>query len=996
MSVNELAPLSPTASLDDVTRALGVVIENLRLREPTSTGETRDKFVTWKDAETAGIATFTAGGAVGSGGGSTTIIVPGGGGGGSTTPDLSPPSPITNLQVSAGLSFHMITFDAPVYTQGGGNAYTEIFAANYSGTGPQPTFANAAQIATVPGRGSIITIPSEPGLTKHFWAGAVTLAGVRQIDGVGATGGTNGVSATTGQDPSYLLSVLSDSITDSQLDATLKGRINLVDGPDTLPGSVAARLLAEAQARGTAISNEATIRSDADSALSQTITTLTSTVATNNNTLTSALQNEATARASADSAEATARQTLAAQVSSAINQVDSSWWAPGASLPSGWARNGTATENSFVHSADHTSKTATLWRCTSEDPLAPEPDGGWEALMALDRSKTYRFMLPVRKNSGTTGYAYWGFYTADGDANPYFTIPPLANLEVGEWHWMVGFVYPVGSSGQTNDSAGTYANQTGARVWPGSNFRWSASGVQLHRAYLFYAEAGAQIDFGRPLVHLVDGNEPPLDAIIRGTAGAVAAAQALVTLESQARVTAVSAVAQSVTTLSATVDDNTSAIQTVSQATADLEGHVAASYSVRAQVTAGGRTAVGGFGLTGEVGASGPTITFGVVANQFWVGAPEGTPGINADILPFVIQTSPTTINGVTIPVGVYMDAAYITNLTALIARFGTAWIDNAMIANMSAGKITSGSIQVGEYIQSTGYTPGVAGFRITGSGSAEFSSIIARGTIYASGGAIGGAVIDSTGVRSTNFVQGVSGWRLDNNLGKLFAMSGQIGGSSIEGERLVTRYGSTMKVEGAPFGTSNQFVLWWGPILSDIALCSELNATIQYVKTNGDAYFGGALAAGVLKNSARTSTTIATAEIEVGPFLTNGNSKTIVVSYGYSYDQQGNHGSMSLTGSGGATVTLERSIGGGAWVTLQTFSTSPASGELFVDDDPTAPDVVSWGMGQAITTTDTSAATTNMRLRARITARSLMTVGGTGLSVPIIVQSLSVTCTEQ
>lgn len=842
------------------------------------------------------------------GGGGTTII--GGGGGGGVSTDPTPPPAPTGLMVSGGLANIGVVFDAPTYTQGGGNAYTVLYGAKWipeaPAPNPKPTFANAVQLGSLPGRSSVMFVATEPNTYWCIWAVFVTTAGVSGPPG----GGTNGAQGQTGQDPSVLLELLSGQITASELHESLSRPIALIG--------------------------------------------------------------------------------------STINQVDSSWWVQGASLPSGWTRNGTATENAFINGIDHTGKTSPLWRCTSEDPYSPEPDGGWEAaLPALDRSKTYRFMLPVRKNAGATGYAYWGFYSAEGDSNPYFTVPPLSVLEAGQWYWLVGFVYPTTAT-PYDGPAGTYNASTGDRTHSGINFRWAASGAQIHRAYLYYAEAGAQIDFGRPLVHEVDGNEPPLDAIIRGTAGAVAAAQALVQTESTARQTGDTALAQSITTLSATVGSNAAAIQVVAEATADLEDHVAANYSVKAQVTAGGRTAVGGFALNGSVGESGPTITFGVVANQFWVGAPAGTPGVSADILPFIIQTAPTVINGVTIPAGVYMDAAYITNLTALVARLGTAWIDNAMIANLSAGKITSGSLQVGEYIQSTGYVPGVDGFRITGSGSAEFSSIIARGTIYASAGTIGGAVIDSTGVKSTNFVQGVSGWRLDNNLGKLFAMSGQIGGASIEGERLVTRYGSTMKVEGAPFGTSNQFVLWWGPILSDIALCSETNATIQYVKTNGDAYFGGSLAAGVLKNSARTSSTIATAEIEVGPFLTNGNSKTIVVSYGYSHSQQGNHGSMSLGGSGGATITLERSLNGGAWVTLQTFSTPPASGNLIVDDDPTAPDSVYWDMGSAITTTDTSAATTNMRLRARITARSLMSVGGTGLSAAQIIQSLSVVCTEQ
>jgi len=108
-----------------------------------------------------------------------------------------------------------------------------------------------------------------------------------------------------------LLNVLNGKITEDELYQGLSSRIDLIDGPDTLAGSVAARVKTEAQARAdaiiqeqrdraAAISTEQTSRVDADDALSRDITTLTTTV--NGNV--SDIANEQTARAGADSAMA--------------------------------------------------------------------------------------------------------------------------------------------------------------------------------------------------------------------------------------------------------------------------------------------------------------------------------------------------------------------------------------------------------------------------------------------------------------------------------------------------------------------------------------------------------------------------------------------------------------------------------------------------------------------------------------------------------------------
>lgn len=90
--------------------------------------------------------------------------------------------------------------------------------------------------------------------------------------------------------------------------------------------------------------------------------------------------------------------------------------------------------------------------------------------------------------------------------------------------------------------------------------------------------------------------------------------------------------------------------------------------------------------------------------------------------------------------------------------------LDDVAIANLTASRIRSGSVTVGQFIQAAGYQPGESGWRINGDGTAEFSGVVVRGTVYASAGSIGGNIIDSTGVQSTNFATGITGWKLKSN----------------------------------------------------------------------------------------------------------------------------------------------------------------------------------------------------------------------------------------
>jgi predicted phage tail protein len=193
---------------------------------------------------------------------------------------------------------------------------------------------------------------------------------------------------------------------------------------------------------------------------------------------------------------------------------------------------------------------------------------------------------------------------------------------------------------------------------------------------------------------------------------------------------------------------------------------------------------------------------------------------------------------------------------------------------------------------------------------------------------------------------------------------------------RTIATTGSFMKVTGAPFGSSSQFIEWYGPYQANLANCTEANAT-YYLKTNGSAYFGGTLSAGTLTNRGETSDLSGTAEIIVGPFGTNGDPKVVTLSYAYSGDWTELQGSSTGSSSGpiSATVRLYRKIGGGAEVEVGVLNVS-GTWSYFTDGEPQPGGVYyrywSQDMGGSITYTDSDPSLLDRRYRAVITARSL------------------------
>ncbi|PUE08986.1 hypothetical protein B9Z51_08615 [Limnohabitans sp. T6-5] len=638
-----------------------------RVRETLMTylgvqGDPLNRGITLRDLIENGFATLSAGWRPGGSGvpslkpGSAVV---------SSEVDLTPPPTPEGFTLSAAISHVFIECSSPVYTQGHGHLRTRVYGVTHTAGTALPTFSNAIELGQFGGQ--VWAMPSNPATTWRLWIKWESVDGVLSA---APAGGTNGLAATTGQDVQLLLDALEGKIKEGQLWSALSERIDLIDGPASLIGSVAARLLAEATARGTAITNERTARTTADTALALDITTLTATVNNNQTSTAAAIQQEAQARATADVAEATARDTLAARVTTTEQGVAS-------------------------NAAAITTASAAI---TDEQTVRAQKDA------ALAQSIS-NLQAIVETNKGDT------------------------NTNI---------------AAQIQEEA--YA-----------------------RATADLAEATAR----NMLAARVTTNERDIGSNTSSITQLTGALQE----ERSARASKDEAIVQSVTRLQATVNEKSVALQQESEVRATADGKLFAQYTVKID----NNGYVTGYGLASTLANGIPKSEFAIRADRFYIASPTG-PGITP-VTPFIVQTTPVKINGVDVPVGVYMSDAFIRNGTITNAKIANLAVDDAKIASLSVSKLTAGSISVGTNIRSSNNVPGTSGWVIRGNGDAEFSNVTMRGSIYSSYGEIGGNVIGNDYISSPQYYEGgLIGWALKKN-GDVIFNNASVRGSISSGD---------------------------------------------------------------------------------------------------------------------------------------------------------------------------------------------------------------------
>jgi len=101
-------------------------------------------------------------------------------------------------------------------------------------------------------------------------------------------------------------------------------------------------------------------------------------------------------------------------------------------------------------------------------------------------------------------------------------------------------------------------------------------------------------------------------------------------------------------------------------------------------------------------------------------------------------------------------DAERISQLEGLVSTVQAhphLQVGNTNIQNVTVEKIRAGNLSADEYIQSTNYSTGSAGFKIDADGTAEFAQVDARGLITATSGVIGGWTVSGDTLTATGVV---------------------------------------------------------------------------------------------------------------------------------------------------------------------------------------------------------------------------------------------------
>lgn len=268
------------------------------------------------------------------------------------------------------------------------------------------------------------------------------------------------------------------------------------------------------------------------------------------------------------------------------------------------------------------------------------------------------------------------------------------------YYW-ARFVNTLGTKGAFNSVTGTLGTTTAEVAHLLSTLTGAITQTQL------FADLGARIN-------LIDNN----------AAGSV---NTRIATETTNRTTADSAIVGTVTTLSATVGANTSAIQTETSTRASETGSLFAKYTVKIDQNG----YVSGFGLASTANNDTPFSDFIIRADRFSIASPTG-PGITP-VIPFIVTTTTTTINGVTVTPGVYINGAFIQGGTIQGASIAGGTIENAKLINVSANKITGAALEATSYIESAAYIAGSQGWKIHANGTAEFAAASIRGQLTAS-----------------------------------------------------------------------------------------------------------------------------------------------------------------------------------------------------------------------------------------------------------------------
>lgn len=531
------------------------------------------------------------------------------------------PTVPSNLVASGAFSYIILTWG---YEEYAGHAWTRLYRSATN------VFADAEVVANVNGKVYSDFVGSNK--TYYYWATNVNVNGVES-----APNATNGTVASTLPDTAYILDLLENSITESQLYQDLGARINLIDAADTVVNSVNARL----KSLDTQIQTDITDTRDAlrlelenytDDQISASELSLTQTF---NNTLTgyvtsSYLTNNYYTAAGTNSAISAATLNLATKT-----ELDSK------------VNTSTLTNEYYTKTATDSAIALATLNLVTQTQLNNYVTTATLSNNYYTKTATDSAIAAATLNLATKTELSGYVTTASLDQN-YYTITEA-------------------------DSAISAATTNLATKTELSGYVTTAN---LTTNY--YTKTGTDGAISAATQNLV--STTTLNNYVT---------TATLTNSYYTKTQTDSAISSSVNQVSARLNNfNGSTGVTIEQASTAQASSISGlqgQYTVKID----NNGYVSGFGLASTANNSTPFSDFQIRADRFAISSPSG-PGI-APSYPFTVLTTTQTIDGTSVAPGVYIKSATIMNGAITNAKIKDATIESAKIASLDAGKITTG-----------------------------------------------------------------------------------------------------------------------------------------------------------------------------------------------------------------------------------------------------------------------------------------------------------------
>ena len=226
------------------------------------------------------------------------------------------------------------------------------------------------------------------------------------------------------------------------------------------------------------------------------------------------------------------RKSYVEGASTRVSSINTNLWDNTGNAVTGFGLNQTAVgENMRLNDVDPWGNTNMVWETRPSGD--GNGDGGWEGShFAIDRTKTYRSAVWVRRTSATSGGTfYFGLHTnGTGDAltipggasqtNPYWDYRGTSNFTQNQWYLVVGHIFYAGYSGGIHvdsgfwTTAGTKVATNGGNI-PSDCYFPSDATTAYQRVYHYYcADNTTRLQFAYPRWDLVDGTEPSISELL--------------------------------------------------------------------------------------------------------------------------------------------------------------------------------------------------------------------------------------------------------------------------------------------------------------------------------------------------------------------------------------------------------------------------------------------------------------------------------------------------